>query len=468
MARARPLLSAHTACRVLGISLLLLATGCSTYSSTAMEVRAKASSGDLLAARQVLEKQTKDDKPDVLNLLERALLLFYEGQYAASNELLQSADLLIEDLYTKSVTAETLAFLTNDGTLPYTAYPHERVLLHIYGALNYLAMGDEENALVECRRVGLRLAAMEDLRSNKEGYSDDAFAQWLSAILFAQAGDGNSALVAARRAQGAFQEYSSLFGVAVPQGLVEDHVEWAQRFGFDQEASEIAAEWDIPTPEPLSRDQGEVLLIYESGFVSHLVENRLSFPILKDDDKRSDDDFAEIVYLRGPRGRLHLTERQKKKLEYWVEVAFPSMTSTVSHYTHARMVSNGLSQSTQVVEDVSALARLTFDEGATNRAIRTIARGVAKYATVNALESDDKPLRWLANAIVGLSERADTRSWSMLPDRIHVARLRLPTGIHPVVVEVLDTQGRVAETATFERVQVVPQGITVLHYRTYH
>jgi hypothetical protein len=450
------------------VSLLvcLVAIGCGSYVSTAVRIRKEAASGNIPSALALLEEQAGDD-PDVLNLVERGLLLFYAGRYEECNTLFQLADAKIEDLYTKSISREALAFLTNDATLPYTGYPHEQVLINVYLALSYMTLGDLESALVACRRVGLRLTQMADLRENTSGYTDDAFAEWLTGILYAEDGDGNSALVAARRAERAYDEYGELWGLPKPTQLVTDHILWGRRFGFLQEADELAESHPDAAlrAEPRSREDGELLLVYESGTAPLLDEVRISFPILKSDTSDDLDHLADTMYTRGPRGEY--VPAHGVKIDYWLDVALPVMVATTSTHRRARLLVDGEATETELVEDISALAKLTFDEEAGRRTIRTIARALAKYFAVKEVKKRDEFLGWVANITGSATERADTRSWTLLPDRIHMARLRLPAGTYRAVVEVLDDHGEVAQTATFAQVQVLPGELTVIHHRSY-
>ncbi len=449
------------------IALLLVATalvaaGCSTYANTASQLRERVDSGDLPGALELLEKRGGDD-PDVLNLLERGLLLFYEGRFQESNTALQRAEDKIDELYSKNVGKEALAFLTNDGTLPYSGYPHEQVMLHIYGALNYMALGETEDALVEVRRVSNRLAVMEDLRKDKQGYSTDGFAEWLSGILYADDGDANGALVSARRAMGAYDEANTMLQQPLPEALIADRIGWARRFGSSAEAQSLAETYPeiAARVKPLPPNEGELILVYESGYVSRLVEQKLSFPIFKHDDNPD----PEAVYRRGHRGVYRDTG--KVELAYWLEVATPVMQPTHPQLRSARMTVGGQSTNSFLAQDVSAIAKLTFDEGSASRTLRTIGRAIAKAVVTEKIKKKDSVLGFLANVTGALTERADTRSWSTLPDRIHMARIRLPEGVHAVEVEILDAQGRVGQTATFEQVEIVPGEITLLHHRSY-
>ncbi|HKI83020.1 MAG TPA: hypothetical protein VKA63_01690 [Candidatus Krumholzibacteria bacterium] len=439
---------------------------CSTYSSFSNQLRGDLLQDDLPKAVQATEKKGGDD-PDVLNLLQRGLLYHYAERYEESNQAFQLADTKIEDQFTKSISGQALAFLTNDATLPYSGYPHEQVLMHVYGALNYLFEGNHQDALVECRRAGLRLDQLALIREDNQGYTDDAFTEWLSGMIFAEDRDGNATLVAARRGRSAYEEYQKLFGTPMPKAFILDYLEWARRFGFSDEANEILnAHPELGDEvEPLGPDEGRIVLIYESGFVNHLEEDAAFFPILESDEDKNDAEMATVLTRRGRR-RVWV-KKNNVKVAYWLRVALPAMVSTPPVFTHARLVTEGHSQTTELAEDVSAIAQLTFDEGAGKRLLRTILRALAKWRVTKTAQDKGELSGFLANLTSVATERADTRSWSTLPDRIHVAQLRVPAGDHRVVVECLDSTGRVGRTATFDEVRVEPGESTILRFRTY-
>jgi hypothetical protein len=81
--------------------------------------------------------------------------------------------------------------------------------------------------------------------------------------------------------------------------------------------------------------------------------------------------------------------------------------------------------------------------------VKAVARTALKYELARGLEKElDKENELLgeiafltANAAAALFERADTRSWHLLPDEVSVVRIRLPVGVHPLRLEVATGQG---------------------------
>ena len=59
----------------------------------------------------------------------------------------------MEELYTRSITAEAGAMLTNDNLLPYEGEDFEKVMVNVVGALNHVYLQQWDDALVEARRL---------------------------------------------------------------------------------------------------------------------------------------------------------------------------------------------------------------------------------------------------------------------------------------------------------------------------
>ena len=445
--------------------LAVALSGCATYSQQSSKMREALMRGDVAAA--LSELPDDDDEGDVLRLLERGLLLYELGEHEASFQLLQVADQRMEDLYTKSLSREAFAFLSNDATRPYEGLPHERILLHLYAAENLLALGRNDSALVEVRRVGLQLDRLAAARPEAERYQYDGFAEWLAGLLYAEAGDGNGAMVSARRALRAYESELAHGGLPVPHALVQDTVRWAERFGFAEEIPELAARYPeaMASLDTLRSDEGEVVLLHETGLIAHLEERRLDFPVLESEKDKSSLELAPLLYTRGSR-EVYVAPKDVK-LAYWVSVAIPVLRRTEPELCASRLRTPGAVVESFPAQDLSSIAQLLFDEGEGARLVRTLVRGLAKFAVTKTAKKESEGLGILTNVLTSLSERADTRHWTALPDRIHMLRVQLPAGRHKLVLEALDRRGEVGESATYEDVEVVAGRTTFLRHRSY-
>src|SRR5690606_14309472 len=100
----------------------------------------------------------------VLYDLNRAMLLRMAGDYGQSNAAFEQAKDAIDRLDAVSVREQAGALAVNDMLRSYTGAPYERVLLHVYAALNYLALDRPDDARVEILQLDV-LLGQEDARA---------------------------------------------------------------------------------------------------------------------------------------------------------------------------------------------------------------------------------------------------------------------------------------------------------------
>jgi hypothetical protein len=100
--------------------------------------------------------------------------------------------------------------------------------------------------------------------------------------------------------------------------------------------------------------------------------------------------------------------------------------------------------------DVNAAAEYTYQENRDNEIARAVTRRVAKKGAVYVLKEvqhiHNNTVVDLAVNVAGIAweamERADTRSWRLLPARIDVARRELPAGRWSTSLKIASTPGR--------------------------
>jgi hypothetical protein len=69
---------------------------------------------------------------------------------------------------------------------------------------------------------------------------------------------------------------------------------------------------------------------------------------------------------------------------------------------------------------------------------RAVARAATKFWLAEKAEKKEKWAGMLVNAAGDLLERADTRSWHLLPGQVSLVRLRVPAGSHNLTVDIAD------------------------------
>jgi hypothetical protein len=268
-------------------------------------------------------------------------------------------------------------------------------------------------------------------------------------------------------------------------------------------------------------DSGEVILLLETGFVAHRIERALAVPIFSSDvsDLKTGEDASRYnaglcIASRtlGPRAAIDVDDcgDTTGKSLFVVTVAWPEMRRTTESVRTARLAAdagetgvladsdllasggNGslidtfgdgeprlgndsVSVPTRLTIDLSSVATSEFDARIGGIVAKAIVRATTKYLVVKAvkeeIKEEDKTLGtifgFVGNAAAVASERADTRSWHLLPGAIRVARLSLPAGIHDISVELEPYRTAKPLRVDLGEVSVRPGSVTLLPLRSW-
>jgi hypothetical protein len=237
------------------------------------------------------------------------------------------------------------------------------------------------------------------------------------------------------------------------------------------------------------RDSGDVVVLLEDGFVGR-PEPR-SFGVFMSGDElvalTSGDNAARL-------GVAQVVERRSwsrhRGLEREVAVGWLTYEINWATFEPPRRAGEGLGvRSGECIAPtisafVSEAVQADFERGQPARLTRAIARTAIRFAAMEAAEdafdkaSKDRKKKkkdgekgggwWSILLGIGLAatsvtssviDQPDLRAWQILPDRITIARLRLPVGEHPVEVM------RGDEVVSLGTVTVRPGGVAVMTYR---
>ncbi len=373
----------------------------------------------------------------ILYFLDRAMMLHLAGDYAQSNRFLDQAEKRIDELYTKSLTAQTGAMLTNDNTLPYEGEDFEKVLIHVLGALNYSLLGQWDEALVEARKVDHRIDLLNDRYEKKNVYKEDGLAFYLSGLLYEAKGEINDAFIAYRKALGAYESYQKNYGTPLPPVLASDLLRVTDSLGLTEEHETYrkrfpGTSW---TTEKDLKSQSEVIFLSYSG----------RSPV-------KEDFFIDAPIPDGKNGI------------YILRVALPKFVPQPNPVTvtevHLIPVDGGggprpgaaISRRAFLAEDIAAIAKKDLEDRIARITAKAIARATAKYLASRAVrkgvadKTGNDPLAGLltslgTNIYSLASEQSDKRSWRTLPGEIRMARLTAPPGTYTLAVEYYDSTG---------------------------
>ncbi len=427
----KPLLSSAKGGAFLCLAALALSACAGPSGEMRQAVNARLAAGDYKGAEARIEKAkytAYGRKNQVLYYLDLGAVQHDAGQYKDSNASLAVAERRMDELYTKSIHKEAGTLLLNDNTVEYAGERFERALVNVYRALDYLFLGDRENALVEIRKLSGLLQMYADAYGNRRtAYKDDAFGQYLSSLLYADGGQPDDARIAREDAARAYAGYQTAYGTPPP---------------------------DLDAPA-LGPDDGELVFLHANGVAPRKVSRSLSVAwgravaavnATKDDE--ADAGRAVNALRAGLLGKA-------------ITVSYPAYIQDPYRIAGSRITVDGVSADTVLVEDVSAIARKDLEEREALIMTRAIARAAIKYILAKAA-TDEAARKYGRNSwqtlatqaatsmLSAATEVADTRAWATLPAQFRLARLALPAGPHQVVVTYTDASGAVLLTRTFQ------------------
>lgn len=457
---------------VLGAFLVVgMLGGCVSTGRIQQDIAGQMAVGDYPAAIAIVEEEKDgafDGRSRLLYFLELGMLLQIEGRYAESNAAFENAKRIGDALYTRSLTNEGVSLMTNDYALDYAGENFERTLIHLFSALNYVLLNEPDSALVEARQVGEYLRKLQVDSTNENVYQEDAFARYLSAMLFEAGGEFDSAFVDYKKAAVAYRAYGSDYGVAPPEILLPNAGRVANRLGAWawNDLRDLGAADSV---RELPAGSGEVVVLHYNGLVP-----------IKDQDKYTIP-FSEAWLLAGAfqaaSGGRHQNEINRaiafsSTISGYdvVSVAFPKFVDRPYSITRMQPKADAALEITrpELVEDIGAIARKDLADRIVRIRTKTIARAAIKYAIQKGAEvaaqeagGEYGGLLSAATQITGniaryATEQADKRSWSTLPDEVWMSSVVLPEGEHDLSVDFLNAQQVVVESRRFPGVRVLP------------
>lgn len=322
--------------------------------------------------------------------VERGMVSLAAGHWNRAVEYFTAAAQAVEAVEREALISPQNAgelltgWVINENFSSYDGEGYERAMLHACLGLAYLARGEFQDTLVEVRLAN-RLLETEEKLYNTE-YRAGGLGHVLSAIAYELAGDLSDAYIDyARMAEKDLAPEivgPALVRLSRALGRSDALAQWTARYG---EASQPAD------------DAASVILIAGVGIGPYKKEKRLDIPT--------------------PDGVLS-----------WSVPGFQARSQPIGRLElEARNL--GARVRSVVVEDVGGVARKNLDDRIAWLAARSTVRTFLKRELRKNLADE----HGAAGALLGdlftiLTERADLRTWTTLPDTWQVARLFVPPG----------------------------------------
>jgi len=382
-------------------------SGCATYSAGFAKVESAAANRDLNGAMKSLDELKLSGPDELLLYLNKATLLSFQGDYAESNKYFEAAKRLMESLSAISVTEQVASVAVNDTMKAYEGLPSEQLMVYSFEALNYLQMDDLDGAAVEARQFDVKqgLIAAKNKGAN---YLSGAFVRYLNGMVYEAEGDKDDARIELNKALDAYQAQGSNF--PIPQALRADLAR-------------------LSSGKPAT---SEVVFILHNGLGASVDEANIR--------------VSNPAYNPGQNKNMMM-----------LSLAVPKFVKRSLPVHHVTLSANSSSVTSEVVEDVNGIAEKSFNDRLPAIIARGVARMIAKNVAAKAAKDQvgDNPFfNLVADIATNASERADTRSWSLLPGNIQMARLPLPAGKYDVTARYYGVNRNVVGMHEFKGVEV--------------
>ncbi len=353
----------------------------------------------------------------LLYFLDQGMVYHFAGKYQDSIPVFEKAKQKFEKLYTQSLTQNAASWFWNDYALPYRGEDFERVMINIFQAINYAAIGDFPEALVEARDVDSILTAINaDYRQDQKNvYKEDAFARFLMGLLYEASGgrvDLNDAFISYTKAVEIYENDKNDYAFDTPRLLKENLLAVAEFMGreeLDKYRRKFGGIHYASLKE--RREKAEVYVIHYQGMSPMKIQDSFVVPL--------------------PGG-------------YMTRFAFPKYHQRVNTFQtmdfYAKSDGNQVfADSTELGEDIERIAVKNLENRKVREMFKAVARPAAKYALERAVDKkirekdgEDRLLSKLfrlgSSFYNTYSEIADLRSWQTLPAQIRISRLILQPG----------------------------------------
>lgn len=327
----------------------------------------------------------------LLALMDEGMVLHAAGKFEESIQVLAQADKLSERLDFVSVSEEAKVLISSERERAYRGEDFEKLMISTLQALNYAQLGKDEDALVEVRRVNERMQRM--INEEKKPYEQLAVARYLTAVLWEDQG----------HADDAFIDYLAANKLAGDLGsLAEPLVRLAKETGRDEAVRGLRRQYPWVQPQPLGKDEGQVLVVLEAGKVP-----------VKTNGSRTGGPKAEVIAVPVFRDRPWTRDSQ---------VILDGDTANAVRPT--------------TVTSLEQVAKIHLDhriDGLVARQFGALALRAGLAAGAGAATKSEAVgiITFLALSLVN---QPDLRSWMSLPAEFQLARFRVPAGIHKLTV----------------------------------
>ena len=448
--------------RIVFITLAFTAiTGCASYYQKHADFNSEFEHGDLKRALETLGRyqNESESKTRFIYFVNKGLLLSILGEYEESNSYLEKAFLFGED-YRINYVNEATSYFTNPNVVLYKGEDHEHLMLLYFKAINFLKLGKSEDALVECRRLNIRLNQLGDKYVSEEKLQRNAFIHTLMGIIYQAAKDYNNAFIAYRNAIEVYEnDYSKMFGMSPPEQLKKDLLDAAWRIDFMDEFDSYKNKFEMTDYQPSSQD-ADLVFFWHNGLGPIKAEWSINFVIAPGPDHMMVFNNNELG-LSFPFQVDDEKERRDLSNLQFFRVAFPRYVERPVYYMSAKIERGSDSYDLQLAEDINKIAFYSLNQRMLQEFAKGLLRAALKKAAEQSIRKKDDRLGAVLGMVNALTEKADTRNWQTLPHSIYYSRIPLQEGKNDVKLLLFSEQNQ--DSISYNFTYQVKKGETLFH-----
>lgn len=448
----------------IGVIIITLSLSCSSFYEVNYDFNRNFERGNIEAALYALQSPSKKiaGRDRFLLYVNKGLVYSMLGNYDQSNYFLEKAYLFGEDLQ-RNYAVEAATFLTNPNITLYRGEDHEHLLLLYYKALNFMKVGAYESALIECRRLNIRLNQLSDKYTSDRKYSRDAFIHNLMGIIYQANKDYNNAFIAYRNAFNIYEEdYKRLFNLEAPRQLKIDLLNSAKRSGLRQEFEFYVSKFEDIDMNSVDDQESSLVFFWHNGLGPYKAEWGINFVV--DPNRNGFVVFHnEQMQMNFPFWLGDFSESDKQGLQHMqvFRVAFPKYVERIPLFRKASLQIGQQEFDLELSQDINKIAFYSLEQRMMAEFSKALARAAIKKAAEMRLRKEDEALGAALGLLNAMTEKADTRNWQSLPHSIYYTRLPLKEGINEVSFRISGTERGTQDTYHFQ--YQVNKGETLFH-----
>jgi len=370
-------------------------------------------------AQSKISKSKNPKKEDLLWTLQLGTLERLRQNHRESNDYFDRSEEMLNFFDSQNATADSIAAIAvNENIVPYLGEEYDGIMVNTYKALNFMALGEIDQARVEFNR------ALDRQRRAKDEFARE-IAKLQNELDKEQEKEGSQAKENVNNSETnqlitdrypglyefeAYPDFVNPFTTYIAGvffNLVGDHSKAVtflkESYGMVRDNEYIAQ--DLAVTEQVLDGRAELKdtlwVIFENGMGPVKEEFRIDIPLFVASD--------QVKYFG---------------------IALPRLVFREQAYPYLSIKAGGNNYNTQIIGDMDRVVQTEFSKdfkGILTRAIMSAtAKVVAQYVLNKKDSSSPKIVSLLATVYSYATTAADVRIWTTLPKNFQVARLPIP------------------------------------------